>query len=210
MSKNLPINENPRFDLTTGRPYLLNCAEDTLMFSQEYLDSDEIVYAEGTASLNELASNSRIGTPEELSAYLKAKEEPTTRDGHIIRDDVDSIEYEYILERKGRQRESWEGPHFDAYDLPFIANFARTEEKQYERRYVFVGVSIFAWKKEYLLDKYWFGDKEDELRAFADLNILPDTSETDRIVENYLLSISEGREKRPLMTPEGEVYYVRP
>ncbi len=43
MTRNMLLNENPRFDTRTGRPFVLNCLENIMVVSREYLDSKEVV-----------------------------------------------------------------------------------------------------------------------------------------------------------------------
>lgn len=73
MTRNLLIDEKPRFDTATGRPFVLNCLEHVLVFSREYLDSDEVVALSGMRGLSELAEGSRVGSREELSDYLNER-----------------------------------------------------------------------------------------------------------------------------------------
>lgn len=64
--------------------------------------------------------------------------------------------------------EDWEGPHFDCYDVPFVANFGKDKNGQYERRYLFNPLSLRTSVKSNILDKYWFGNREDDVKMFAD------------------------------------------
>ena len=73
MTRNSLINEKPRFDTATGRPFILNCLEHVLVFSREYLDSAEVVALSGMRGLSELAEDSRIGSREELEDYLNGR-----------------------------------------------------------------------------------------------------------------------------------------
>lgn len=73
MTRNKLLNENPRFDIQTGRPFVLNCLENIMVVSREYLDSKEVVADIGMSGLTRLVENSRIGTPAELNNYLKSR-----------------------------------------------------------------------------------------------------------------------------------------
>lgn len=73
MTRNSLINEKPRFDTATGRPFILNRLEHVLVFSREYLDSAEVVALSGMRGLSELAEDYRIGSREELEDYLNGR-----------------------------------------------------------------------------------------------------------------------------------------